>query len=276
MHLICRGSGSPVLFIHGIPTSNLLWSGVIEQMCGRFTCFAVDLPGLGRTPSEPHDTDYLARVSERIEAIRIKNNIAQWHVVGHDGGSAVAAQYAHSFPRSVSCLALLSPALFPDLKPYYLLELLRVPIMGECLAPFIHRLFWNVVMQRAGRNEEGAQSTLPPFREPFSGFWGAWRFMQALRWGRPCDVLAHLPGILPQLGAPTLILHGARDPAILRSFARRARNLIPNSELVYVDCGHFIPLNRPSFVANQLAEFFGRSYAEAGASHDHYPIQSCI
>jgi len=48
MHLLSRGSGYPVLFIHGIPTSGQLWTGVIDKLLGRFTCLAVDLPGLGR------------------------------------------------------------------------------------------------------------------------------------------------------------------------------------------------------------------------------------
>jgi len=274
MHLICRGTGSPILFIHGIPTSRLLWSGVIDQLCGRFRCFAVDLPGLGKTPSEPYSTDYLARLAERIDAIRIKNNIAQWHVVGHDGGAAVAAQYAHSFAKNVSRLALLSPALFADLKPYYVLELLRKPIIGECLAPIVHTLFWRIAMQRAVRNLEERDSIATDFREPFAGFCGAWHFMEVLRWGKPGEVLAHLEGILPHLLAPTLILHGLHDPAIPLSFSRRARALIPNSELVYVDCGHFIPLNRPALVANQLAAFLGRAEPLASVAHAEQSIES--
>jgi len=55
MYLLSRGSGYPVLFIHGIPTSCQLWSGVIDKLLGRFTCMAVDLPGLGRTPRGPRE-----------------------------------------------------------------------------------------------------------------------------------------------------------------------------------------------------------------------------
>ncbi len=257
MHILCRGSGQAILFIHGIPTSHQLWSGIIERMSGRFTCFALDLPGLGHTPVEPYNADYLERMAQRIDALRIKNKIEKWHVVGHDAGSAIAAQYAHSFQPHVSRLALLSPALFPDLKPYFLLEWLRKPVLGECLAPLIHPLFWNLAMRRAVQNEEGP--TLPgcsDFREPFAGFCGAWDFMRILRWGKPAEVLAHFSEILPQLSIPTLIFHGSRDPAIPQSFARRAQRLIPNSELLEVDSGHFIPLNRPAFVAGRLLTFF--------------------
>jgi pimeloyl-ACP methyl ester carboxylesterase len=154
------------------------------------------------------------------------------------------------------------------------LELLRKPIIGECLAPLIHPLFWKVAMPNAGRNEEGTPSTLTGFREPFTGFHGAWHFMEVLRWGKPSEVLAHFANILPQLSAPTLILQGLRDPAIPMSFSRRAQNLIPNSQLVYIDCGHFIPLNRPAFVANQLTRFFTQSPVPASAFQEKHYTQS--
>jgi len=257
MHLICRGRGDAILFIHGMPTSSQLWSGIIEQLCGQFTCFAIDLPGLGKTPPESYEPNFLHRLAKRIDAIRVENSITRWHVVGHDAGSAVAAHYTHSFQEHVGRLALLSPALFPDLKPYFLLECLRKPFVGEVLAPLVHSVFWNVAMRLSARNEEGPDSSIVDrFHEPFSGFEGAWNFMRVLRWGTPADVLAAVPGMLPEILVPTLIFQGLRDPAIPASFARRAHGLIPNCELVQVNCGHFIPLNRPGLVADRLLQFF--------------------
>ena len=40
MHLVTCGSGAPVLFIHGMPTSSRLWNGVISRLCGSYQCFA--------------------------------------------------------------------------------------------------------------------------------------------------------------------------------------------------------------------------------------------
>jgi pimeloyl-ACP methyl ester carboxylesterase len=258
MHLLCRGSGYPILFIHGMPTSNQLWNSVIEQMCGSFQCFAVDLPGLGKTPTEPYGPDYLNHLAHRLDALRRQRNIDQWHVVGHDAGAAIAVHYAYAFQEHVSRLVLLSPPLFPDLKPYYLLEILRKPILGEFLAPLANSIFWNVVMPRAGRNEEGTNdSLLPSFRERFSGLTGPWQFMRLMRWGKPCEVLGQVPDILPRLMMPTLIVRGLRDPAIPESFAQRALRFLPNAELVHADCGHFIPLNKPAFLADRLRHFFG-------------------
>jgi pimeloyl-ACP methyl ester carboxylesterase len=258
MHLTRCGSGDPILFIHGMPTSSRLWRGIIERLCGRYTCFAIDLPGLGKSPHEPYDADFLRHLAEQIEQIRIANKIDKWHVVGHDAGSVVAVHYARYFPQRVACMALLSPALFPELKPFYLLEVLRKPIVGEILAPLIGPIFWKIAMHRAVSGVEHGDQAVGDFYKPFSGLSGSWAFMRVLRWGKPAEVLADVPGFLPSLLMPTLIFHGAQDIAIPEAFARRASELIPNASLVKLESGHFIPLNQPEPVAAGLAGFFDR------------------
>ena len=256
MHLTRYGSGDPILFIHGMPTSGRLWRSIIERLCGRFTCFAIDLPGLGNSPHEPYDPDFLRHFAEQIDRIRIANKIDKWHVVGHDAGSVVAVHYARYFPEHVACMALLSPAQFPELKPFYLLEALRKPILGELLAPFIGLIFWKIAMHRAISGVEYGDQAVGDFYKPFSGFSGSWAFMRVLRWGKPAQVLADVPGFLPKLSMPTLIFHGAQDIAIPEAFARRASELMPNASLVTLQSGHFIPLSQPEPVAIGLAGFF--------------------
>ena len=268
MHLERRGSGYPILFIHGFPTSGHLWNGIIERLLGRHTCLAVDLPGLGKSPSAPYGPKYLQSLAEAIDALRIKHKIDKWHVVGHDAGSAVAVHYAHCYQQHVDCLALLSPALFPELRPYYLLEALRKPVIGEVLAPLVSWIFWKIAMQRALDPEQvNAGEMVRHFQEPFSGFSGAWRFMRMMRWGKPSELLADLPAFLPKLYVPTLIFHGSRDAAIPKAFADRASSLIPNASRVNLDTGHFIPLNRPACVAANLLEFFGQQSSRKDVVH---------
>ena len=257
MHLVTRGSGQPVLFIHGIPTSNELWTEVVDQLQGRFTCLAVDLPGLGDSPRSPEGLSQLQALAKSLERIRIERKIEKWHVVGHDAGSAIAVQYAHQFPERVERLALLSPALFPELQPFHLFRVVRRAVVGELLAPAVNFVFWKVAMRRALRERRAElAAAVKHFATPFRGLLGAWRFMSVLRWGNPAEVLAATPAMLPQLHMPTLIFHGSHDPALPKTFAQRAGALIPNSKLVMVDAGHFIPLNNPKVVATELLRFF--------------------
>jgi pimeloyl-ACP methyl ester carboxylesterase len=257
MYLHSCGSGYPVLFIHGIPTSGRLWSSVVDKLLGRFTCLAVDLPGLGRSPRVSYGPEQLEELACQIERIRVERNIDRWHVVGHDAGSAIAVHYAHRFQERVGCLALLSPALFPELKPYHLFRIIRRPVVGELLAPVVNAIFWNIAMRLAVEKKWASlRSVIRDFNAPFSGPWGAWRLMSVLRWGNPEEVLSSLPAMLPQLRIPTLIFQGSRDQAVPREFARRASALIPQSKVVMVDSGHFIPLNNPDVVAAELLRFF--------------------
>ena len=141
MYLLSRGSGYPVLFIHGIPTSSQLWSGVVQKMRDRFTCLTVDLPGLGKTPKTSDGLRQLESLAGKIEQIRVEHNIEKWHLVGHDAGSAIAVHYTHRFQDRVDRLALLSPAVFPELKPFHLFRIVRSPVIGELLAPAVNAIF---------------------------------------------------------------------------------------------------------------------------------------
>jgi pimeloyl-ACP methyl ester carboxylesterase len=262
MYLLSRGSGYPVLFVHGIPTSSQLWSGIIDKLLGHFTCMAVDLPGLGRTPKgrceEGCSLNRLEALADQIEKIRVEHGIDKWHVVGHDAGSAVAVYYAHRFQDRVDHLALLSPAVFPELKPFHLFRVIRRPVIGELLAPVVSAIFWKIAMRYAMEPQrEELNDVVADFHAPFSGPLGAWRLMSVLRFGNPAEVLASIPEMLPQLLMPTLIFQGSHDKAIPEIFARRASALIPQSKVVMVDSGHFIPLNNPEVVAAELLRFFG-------------------
>jgi pimeloyl-ACP methyl ester carboxylesterase len=261
MYLISRGSGDPILFLHGIPTSCHLWDGVIERMAGQFTCLAVDLPGLGRSARTPQGFRELNTLVATVETLRARCGVEKWHVVGHDAGCAIAVHYAHQHQEHISRLALLTPSIFPELEPFFLFEMLRKPILGELMAPVIHQIFWRLVMRRALGGNHDRREALADFYAPFGGVLGAWRLMSLLRWGNPEDVLGTIPALLPELLVPTLIFHGSRDSAVPESFATRASGLIPNSEMVLLDSGHFLPMNEPEAIANRLLRFFDCSRA---------------
>ena len=266
MHLVRCGSGDPILFIHGMPTSSHLWSQIIALLCVHFHCFAIDLPGMEDTPQIAYDADFLRKIAEEIDQIRLASGIEKWHVVGHDARSVVAVHYAKYFPQHVARMALLAPALFPELRPFYLLEILRKPVVGEVLAPFVRFAFWKIAMRRAiARLDRNAQ-TIGNFYKPFAGLMGPWRFMKLLRWGDPALVLGEVPRFLPTLPMQTLVFHGRDDAAIPEEFASRAARLLPNASMVTVDAGHFIPLDQPESVAARLSDFFtayARDYLSA-------------
>jgi pimeloyl-ACP methyl ester carboxylesterase len=271
VHCTHQGKGDAILFIHGMPTNRMLWNGVIQRLSSHYKCFAVDLPGMGETPFTPYSRGYLDHLAEQIDVLRMKHHVKKWHVVGHDAGSAIAVHYAAQFSSRVACLSLLSPAIFPDLKPFFLLNALRQPLVGELLAPLVHFTFWQIAMRRAIAGAANS-SLLRAFHEPFSGPAGAWKLMRLVRWGKPADMLGEIPARLPALPMPTLLVHGMRD-VLPEAFAQRAASLIPNSSLVMLDTGHFIPLDKPEEVATGLQTFFRENGATMSISRNARKLQ---
>ena len=257
MHCVHQGKGDAILFIHGMPTNRMLWDGIIQQLSTCHRCFAVDLPGMGETPFIPYGPGYLDRLAKQIESLRVQHGVKKWHVVGHDAGSAIAVQYAARFSQHVACLALMSPAIFPELKPFFLLNPLRKPLIGEVLAPLLHFAFWQIAMRRALVGESN-DILRRAFYEPFSGLTGAWQLMRLVRWGKTEYMLVENPASLSTLPVPTLIFHGSRD-VLPATFAERAASLIPHSKVVTLDAGHFIPLDKTQEVVACLRNFFAEN-----------------
>jgi pimeloyl-ACP methyl ester carboxylesterase len=237
-----------ILFLHGIPTRGCLWNGIVERLSHRFLCIKVDLPADGFRN--------LVALAARLESIRKEHAVEKWHVVGHDGGCAVAVHYAHLFSNRVGCLALLSPSMFPELKPFPLFELLRRPVLGEVLAPAVNLFFWTIVMRLAVK---GRRREVSDLRAPFRGLRGSWRLMSLLRWGNPAEALASIPTLLPAISAPALIVHGSKDSAVPPEFARRACELMPDAQVILLDSGHFLPLSEPQAIAEGLLQLFERA-----------------
>jgi pimeloyl-ACP methyl ester carboxylesterase len=236
----------PVLFLHGIPTNRRLWDGVTERMSDQFHCIAVDLPGF-------HD---LTALAARLDEIRMERGVEKWHVVGHDAGCAIAVHYAHRFPERTGRLALLSPCVLPEFKPFYLFEILRRPVIGEMMAPLINLLFWKIAMRRVAAGNRDVNRIVRDFQTPFGGLRGSWRLMSLLRWGDPADVLAPIPALLQGIQAPALIFNGSKDPVVPDAFAKRVSDLLPDAELILLDSGHFLPLHAPRIIARELTRFF--------------------
>jgi pimeloyl-ACP methyl ester carboxylesterase len=244
-----------VLFLHGYPTSGRLWDPVVEELAARFTCIAVDLPGLGGSPPLPGPPDAVSMAQE-VEALRAELSLPTWSVVGHDAGAVVAVHYAARHPERVSRLALLSPPLFPELRPPWIFRLLRKPGIGDLVAPLALLALRNGGLRSMfDRPTPALDDLLEDFRRPFRGRSGVRRLLWLARWGEPDVVLAWTAALLPLLAAPTLVLHGRRDRTVPPGFAERAVTVIPGARACYLDGGHFLPLDSPEALCGELEPF---------------------
>jgi pimeloyl-ACP methyl ester carboxylesterase len=73
LHHEVRGTGEPLLLVHGTGSSLRVWDPVVERLAARKTVIAVDLPGFGTspplTPSEPPPAPAGARLAGAVVAV---------------------------------------------------------------------------------------------------------------------------------------------------------------------------------------------------------------
>ncbi len=117
-----RGSGPPLLLVHGTGAYADLWTPVLEGLARSFRVISYDRRGFGRSASVgrvrfPDHARDAAALLERL-------NAAPATVVGWSGGGVVALELAASAPECVEALVLAEPAVHMSIHPS--LALLRM------------------------------------------------------------------------------------------------------------------------------------------------------
>jgi haloacetate dehalogenase len=105
------GSGPPVLLLHGIPETHLMWHRVAPVLASRFTVVATDLRGFGDSgtpPSTPDHEPYSMRAiaGDQVEVMR-ELGFDRFAVVGHDRGARCAYRMALDHPDAVAALCVM-------------------------------------------------------------------------------------------------------------------------------------------------------------------------
>lgn len=265
------GSGDPVVFLHGNPTSSYLWRNVIPYAEGLGRCLAPDLIGMGQSSRSParayRFSDHIAYLDAWFEALDLRRNLI---LVVHDWGAALGFFRACRFPDHVSGIAYLEamvrPRAWSDLPPE------RQPIFRALRGPegermvleenfFVERMLFEFGVLRALSEEEKAvyrapylepgESRLPtlqwPREIPFDGE-PAVNHALVQRYSNWLAASRHLPKLFinAELG------HGLTGAA--REFCRRW----PNQAEVTVKAKHYAQEDCPHEIGAALADFIAR------------------
>ncbi len=117
INTIYGGKGSPVLLLHGIPQTHVLWRHIAPLLEQDFFLVITDLRGYGDSSKPPGGENHVA-YSKRAMAqdqVEVMRNLGfqKFAVVGHDRGGRVAHRMALDYPDSLTRLTIL------DIVPTY-------------------------------------------------------------------------------------------------------------------------------------------------------------
>ena len=244
-YLDTAGDDPPVLFVHGIGTSSLLWRHVITPLVGERRCVAVDLPLHGHTPVAPGQEFSLAAFATFVADVCDALGLDDVDLVANDTGGAVAQIVAARRPARLRSLVLTNCESEGNVPPWAFLPAVWLARAG-LLAPLLARR--PADPRRPYRIGYTDVTALPEdlaraWQEPLIS-----RPREYQRWVASLhdrDLRAVGPA-LRRLEVPTLAVWGTGDLFFTRRRARWLRDTIPGAtEIVEVPGGRlFFPDER--------------------------------
>ena len=266
------GSGDPIVFLHGNPTSSYLWRNVIPHLEGRGRCIAPDLIGMGDSQKlEPSGPERYRFVEHRryldalLEALDVRQRVT---LVIHDWGSALGFDWANRHRDAVIGIAYMEAIVcplawadWPD-NARHVFQGFRSPA-GEAMVleknVFVERVLPSSVLRKLGEPELAVYRR--PFRDP-----GEDR-RPTLTWpreipveGEPADVVAIVRDYGQWLASspiPKLFVN-AEPGSILVGPQRDLCRRWPNQTEVTVPGLHFVQEDSPDEIGAAIADWRDR------------------
>jgi pimeloyl-ACP methyl ester carboxylesterase len=260
-----RGTGAPVVFVHGVLTNAELWRKVVpDAAAAGFRCLAPDLP-LG---SHDHPMRADADLSPVGNADVIADFLAALDLrdvtlVANDTGGALTQILLSRRPERVGrvvltpsdCFEYFFPPIFKALPP-----IARIPgsmaVLGQLLrirALYPLPLLFGWVVKRP-LPADVAQAYLAPLRKSA----GVRRDLRKLlRDVHPRHTLAAAEA-LRTFDRPVLLAWATEDKLFPIRLAHRLAALLPDAKVVEVpDSYTFVSEDQPAVLARHVAEFAG-------------------
>jgi haloacetate dehalogenase len=275
INVLRKGSGQPLLMLHGYPETHLTWRKVAPQLTEQFSVVVPDLRGYGDSGrpegGERHENySFRAMAQDQVDVMRHYGH-ERFLLAAHDRGARVAHRLCLDHPESVAKVCLMDIA--PTLTMYqgtnqefateymwwfFLIQPLPLPEHMIGLDPqfYLQRIFAGLnktpgaiapeVMNeyvRAFSNAATIHSTCEDFRAAAS---------IDLDMDKADDKAGR------KIECPIHALWGAKGTIgsewdVLATWREKSAASVTGKAL---DCGHFLQEERPQDVLTELREFF--------------------
>jgi pimeloyl-ACP methyl ester carboxylesterase len=257
-----RGSGSPLVFVHGAAVNGDLWRKVVPELAGERRCIALDVPLGGHSIALEGEPDLslfgLARiVADFLEAL----DLSDVTIVGNDTGGAVSQALVGRHPERIGGVVLTSCDAFENFPPKavaYLPWLARVPgsfrLVGHALRlrpvqrlPITYGWATHRPIERRVIDSylHGLRTSAGVRRD----------FARMLRAADHRDTL-WAAELLRGFDRPALVVWAADDKFFPRVHGERLAELLPQGRFELVeDSRTFIPEDNPGALVELLRRF---------------------
>ena len=214
-----KGTGEPLILLHGNGADSGYFRGQIDAFAGRYHVYAVDTRGHGRTPRGGMPFT-IRQFAEDLLGFMDARQIKKAHLLGFSDGANIAMVFAVRHPGRVDRLILNGA----NLNSSGVKRRIQIPI----------ELGYRIAKCFSGKSDEARRNAE----------------MLGLMVNEPIVAPAELAGIR----AKTLVIAGTRD-MIKEAHTRLIAESIPDARLVFVKGDHFIANRNPAEFNRAVLDF---------------------
>ena len=244
-----RGGDEPLVLIHGFPTSSHLWQDLVPLLPAGRRVVVLDLLGYGRSDPPGELPLTIKAHADRLLVMMDLLGINRACLIGHDVGGGVAQAVAVKAPHRVSHLCLISSVGF-DEWPSREVKMARatLPLTRHLPATWLLSVL-KTDLARGYVDQELATRSIERYIRNFATSSGRdllVAHLEALDCRDTMEAGVRLGGV----PAPTAVIHGAHDPFLPLSSAKRLQQAINGATLDVLDASrHFLPEESPERLA---------------------------
>ena len=274
INLVTKGDGPPLLMLHGYPETHAMWHKIAPDLARDYTVVCADLRGYGDS-SKPKGLPDHSNYSKRAMAKDMVEVMAalghkSFHLVGHDRGARVAHRLARDHGGRVKTLTVLD--ISPTLKMYestnkafatayyhWFFLIQKPPLPEKLLAGHVP----GYILGRIGRGRGGLKHFSKQAQREYIRCFRDPRTIHATcedyRAAAGIDLEHDRKDLRPKLRMPVMVLWG-KQGVIERMFKplRDWREVAADVQGRALDCGHFLPEEKPAAVLAELRRFLAR------------------
>ncbi len=277
INLVYGGSGPPLLLLHGYPQTHVEWHKMAPRLARDYTVVAPDLRGYGDSDKPPAAAGDLSVYCKRTTAqdqveVMAELGFDSFHLVGHDRGVRVGQRLALDHPEQVRSFTALdvvpSQAAFDNMDQqlafsWFHWHLMRQPApFPETLIGSNARFYLDFLLDQW----TGVEGAITP--EAYAEYLRCFDNPDTIRAtcldyrGIELDLEHDEEDRGRKLECPVLVLWGGNMPRrpgwqtgasldMLTVWRERARDVRGRA----LDCGHFLPEERPAETTAAVLEF---------------------